>query len=158
PVFADIERRTLGLDPAAVAAAVTDRTRAIIVVHYAGMAAEIAALSRLAEARGIVLIEDAAEAFDSPVGGRPARSLGALAALSFQQTKNIAAGEGGALIVNRADLVERAQAIRDKGTNRRAMEEGRVAFYEWVEVGGGIAPNDLTAAVVRAQLEVADFI
>jgi dTDP-4-amino-4,6-dideoxygalactose transaminase len=154
PVFADVDEKRLALDPAKAAAAITGRTRAVIVVHYAGIAADIDSLAGLCRSHGIALIEDAAQAFDSYYCGRALGTFGALGALSFQQSKNIATGEGGALLVNDAALATRAQYIRDKGTNRRDMEAGMIPFYEWVAIGAGIAPNELTAAVIRAQLEV----
>jgi dTDP-4-amino-4,6-dideoxygalactose transaminase len=158
PVFADIEGGRLGLDPARAEEALTSRTRAILVVHYAGIAADLVRLSRLAEEHDLQLIEDASQAFDSHVGGRAIGTFGTIGVVSFQQTKNIAVGEGGALVINDPALTPRAQHIRDKGTNRREMELGKAPFYEWVEIGSGIAPNELTAALLRAQLEVADEI
>ena len=154
PVFADIETKRLGLDPACVAAAITPRTRAVMVVHYAGIAADLDGLMAVCAKHDLVLIEDAAQAFNSYFAGRALGTFGALGVFSFQQTKNITSGEGGALLVNEPALVSRAQHLRDKGTNRYEMARGEVPFYEWVELGSGIAPNELTAAVLRAQLEV----
>ena len=153
PVFVDIDPQTLNIDPGAVAAAVTPRTRAIFAVHYAGFPADMDALAAIAGQHGLILVEDAAQAFGSTYHGRPAGSLGDLAAFSFHETKNIISGEGGALTINRPELMERAEIIREKGTNRSKFFRGQVDKYTWVDVGSSYLPGELIAAYLLAQLE-----
>lgn len=153
PVFVDIDPQTLNIDPSAVAAAVTPRTRAIFAVHYAGFPADMDALAAIAGQLGLMLVEDAAQAFGSTYHGRPAGSLGDLAAFSFHETKNIISGEGGALTINRPELMERAEIIREKGTNRSKFFRGQVDKYTWVDVGSSYLPGELIAAYLLAQLE-----
>ncbi|WP_170605370.1 dTDP-4-amino-4,6-dideoxygalactose transaminase [Ruegeria arenilitoris] len=153
PVFVDILPNTLNIDPDAVAKAVTPKTKAIFAVHYAGVPAEMDALAEIAKAHNIILVEDAAQALGSKYNGRPAGSLGDLAAFSFHATKNVTSGEGGALAINRADLVERADVIRDKGTNRSQFFDGLAEKYTWVDIGSSYSPSELTAAMLLAQLE-----
>ena len=153
PVFVDIDPLTLNIDPRKVAAAVTPKTRAITAVHYAGFPADMDALAEIAQAHDLFLIEDAAQAFGSTYKGRPAGALGDLAAFSFHETKNIISGEGGALTVNRADLVERAEIIREKGTNRSRFFRGQVDKYTWVDIGSSFLPGELIAAFLFGQLE-----
>lgn len=153
PVFVDIDPQTLNIDPGAVAAAVTPRTRAIFAVHYAGFPADMDALAAIAGQHGLMLVEDAAQAFGSTYHGRPAGSLGDLAAFSFHETKNIISGEGGALTINRPELMERAEIIREKGTNRSKFFRGQVDKYTWVDVGSSYLPGELIAAYLLAQLE-----
>ena len=126
PVFVDIDPRTLNLDPAKVADAVSPRTRAIFAVHYAGFPADMDALAEIAHAHELLLVEDAAQALGSSYKGRPAGSLGDMGAFSFHETKNILSGEGGALTLNTPDLVDRARIIREKGTNRSQFIDGLV--------------------------------
>src|SRR5439155_20275852 len=114
PVFVDIDPRSLNIDPERTASAVTPKTRAIIDVHYAGVVAEMDSLTEIAQSHGLTLIEDAAQAYGSTYKGRQAGSLGDMAAFSFHQTKNIIAGEGGALVINRPEFMERAEIIREK--------------------------------------------
>ena len=158
PVFVDIDPNTLNVSPGKVAAAVTANTRAIFVVHYAGFPADIDPLVELARARDLILVEDAAQALGSTYKGRPAGSLGDLAAFSFHETKNIISGEGGALTLNRADLVERAEIIREKGTNRFKFFRGDVDKYTWVDIGSSYLPGELIVAYLDAQLEVEDAV
>lgn len=153
PVFVDIDPQTLNIDPGAVAAAVTPRTRAIFAVHYAGFPADMDALAAIAGQHGLILVEDAAQAFGSTYHGRPAGSLGDLAAFSFHETKNIISGEGGALTINRPELMDRAEIIREKGTNRSKFFRGQVDKYTWVDVGSSYLPGELIAAYLLAQLE-----
>jgi dTDP-4-amino-4,6-dideoxygalactose transaminase len=153
PVFVDIDPKTLNIDPEAVAAAVTERSKAIFAVHYAGFPADIVALARIAREHDLMLVEDAAQALGSTHGGRPAGSLGDLAAFSFHETKNIISGEGGALVINRPELVERAEIIREKGTNRTQFQRGEVNKYTWVEIGSSFLPGELVASFLFAQLE-----
>jgi dTDP-4-amino-4,6-dideoxygalactose transaminase len=156
PVFVDIDPATLNLDPDLVAKAVTARTKAIFAVHYASIVADIDRLSATAQAHGLLLVEDAAQALGSTYKGRPAGSLGDLAAFSFHDTKNIISGEGGALTINRPDLVERAEIIREKGTNRSRFLRGQVDKYTWVDIGSSYLPSELIAAFLLAQLEEVD--
>src|SRR5262245_31977957 len=117
PVFVDIREDTLNIDESKIEAAITPRTRAIVVVHYAGVACEMDAIRDIARRRGLLLVEDAAQALGASYRGRPLGGLGDLAAISFHETKNLISGEGGALLVNAPELVERAEIVREKGTN-----------------------------------------
>lgn len=153
-VFADVDPRTLCLDPADVARKVTPRTRAVVVVHYAGVAAD---LDGLAAARGAAaLVEDNAHSLLGAWRGRPLGSFGALATQSFHDTKNLSCGEGGALVLNDPAFHERAEIIREKGTNRARFFRGEVDKYTWVDLGSSYLPSDLLAAILVAQLERAD--
>lgn len=158
PVFVDIDPATLNIDPAAAAAAVTERTRAIFAVHYAGFSADMDALAEIARAHGLMLVEDAAQALGSTYKGRPCGSLGDMAAFSFHETKNVISGEGGALTLNRPDLVDRARIIREKGTNRTQFKLGLTDKYTWVDVGSSFLPGELVASFMYAQLEMAEEI
>ena len=155
PVFVDIRPDTLNLDETLVGKLVTDRTRAIIAVHYAGVAAEMDALAEVALANNLILIEDAAQAFNSTYKGRKVGSLGALSAFSFHETKNIVSGEGGALVINDPALVARAEILREKGTNRKQFTQGFTDKYTWVDVGSSYLPGELVAAFLFGQLECA---
>jgi len=158
PVFVDIDSRTLNIDPAQVARAITPKTRAITAVHYAGVVAEMDSLGEIARAHSLVLMEDAAQAYGSTYRGRQAGSLGDMAAFSFHETKNIIAGEGGALVLNRPELIERAEIIREKGTNRSRYFRGQVDKYSWVDLGSSFLPGELVAAFLAAQLEEEEHI
>jgi dTDP-4-amino-4,6-dideoxygalactose transaminase len=158
PVFVDIRPDTLNLDERQVEAAVTPRTRAILVVHYAGVACEMDGLLDIASRHGLVVIEDAAHALLSRYKGRPLGGFGHLAAFSFHETKNVISGEGGALVINDPRFVERAEIIWEKGTNRTQFSRGRVDKYTWMDVGSSFLPGELTAAFLWAQLEHADAI
>lgn len=153
PVFVDIQPDTLNIDPAQVARAVTPRTRAVTAVHYAGVIAEMDALREVCAAHKLWLVEDAAQAYGSTYHGRPAGGLGDMAAFSFHETKNIVSGEGGALAINRPDLIERAEIVREKGTNRSRFFRGQVDKYTWVDIGSSFLPSELNAAFLLAQLE-----
>lgn len=153
PVFVDIDADSLNVDPVKVEAAVTPKTKAIFAVHYAGFPADMDGLAQIARAHGLALVEDAAQALGSTYKGRAAGSLGDLAAFSFHETKNIISGEGGALTVNRPDLLERAEIIREKGTNRSRFLRGQVDKYTWVDIGSSFLPGELVAAFLFAQLE-----
>ena len=158
PVFVDIREDTLNLDERLVEEAVTERTRALVAVHYAGVGCDMDALGAIAERHGLMLIEDAAQGFGSAAGGRPLGSLGALGALSFHETKNVISGEGGALILNDPALVQRAEILHEKGTNRRAFFRGQVDKYSWVDVGSSFLLSELGAAFLWAQLEQSGWI
>ena len=158
PVFVDIDPATLNIDPARVAEAVTERTRAIWAVHYAGFPADMDALAEIARAHDLRLVEDAAQALGSTYKGRPAGSLGDMAAFSFHETKNIISGEGGALTLMCPDLIERAEIIREKGTNRSRFLRGQVDKYTWVDIGSSFLAGELVAAFLYGQLEQTDTI
>lgn len=158
PVFVDVREDTLNLDEALVAAAVTERTRVIAAVHYAGVGCEMDVLAEIADSAGVMLVEDAAQGFGSTFRGTPLGSLGALGALSFHETKNVISGEGGALIVNDPRLVERAEILHEKGTNRSAFFRGQTDKYTWVDIGSSFLASDLAAAFLWAQLERAEWI
>lgn len=158
PVFVDIREDTLCLDAVLAAAAVTERTKAIATVHYAGLASDMALLVETASATGTVLIEDAAQAIRAEVDGRTLGGIGHLAALSFHETKNVSCGEGGALLVNDARFAERAQIVHDKGTDRSRFFRGQVDKYTWVDHGSSYVLSDLAAAYLWAQLERVDEI
>jgi dTDP-4-amino-4,6-dideoxygalactose transaminase len=158
PVFVDIRPDTLNLDESKVEAAISARTKAIVPVHYAGVSCEMDMLRTIAEQHNLLLIEDAAQGILSRYKGRPVGSDGHLAALSFHETKNIVSGEGGALLINDDRLMERAEIIREKGTNRSKFFRGEVDKYTWVDVGSSYLPSDILAAFLWAQLEQADKI
>lgn len=158
PVFADIRPDTLNIDAEHVAAAISERTRAVVVVHYAGVGCEMDRIVALCRARGLVLIEDNAHGLFGKQKGRALGTFGQLAALSFHETKNITCGEGGALILNDDSYVERAEIIREKGTNRSQFFRGAIDKYEWVDRGSSYLPSDLLAAFLSAQLDQRDEI
>jgi dTDP-4-amino-4,6-dideoxygalactose transaminase len=158
PVFVDIREDTQNLDERLVEAAITRRTRAIVAVHYAGVACEMGVLTQIAKRHGLAIVEDAAHAAMASHGGRPLGTEGLLGALSFHETKNLTCGEGGALIVNDPRLVARAEVLRDKGTNRSAFLRGEVDRYTWVDLGSSAGLSDLNAAFLWAQLCDADAI
>jgi dTDP-4-amino-4,6-dideoxygalactose transaminase len=158
PIFVDIRPDTLNLDEARIEEAITPRTRAIVAVHYAGVGCEMDAISRVAAASGLLVIEDAAQAFDATYRGRPLGSFGQLAAMSFHETKNIVAGEGGALYINDPAFVIRAEILREKGTDRSQFVRGQVDKYRWMDVGSSFLPGELIAAFLYAQMERADVI
>lgn len=156
PCFVDVLPGTMNIDPEAVAAAITPRTKAILPVHYAGVGCELERLGELARANDLVLVEDAAQGIGASRGGRRVGSAGALAALSFHETKNVGCGEGGALIVNDPAYLERAHILRDKGTNRKAFLGGSADRYTWVDIGSSFSVSGLTAAFLLGQLEKLD--
>jgi dTDP-4-amino-4,6-dideoxygalactose transaminase len=158
PVFVDIRPDTLNLDEAAVEAAITPRTRAIVPVHYAGVACEMDELCRIAARRGLLIIEDAAQGLMASYNGRALGSIGDAAAISFHETKNLTAGEGGALIVNRAEWSDRAEIVWEKGTNRTAFAKGLTDKYSWIDIGSSYLPSEMNAAFLCAQLEEAESI
>lgn len=158
PVFVDIRSDTLNLDEEKVQAAITPKTRAIVAVHYAGVACEMNALLRIAEDHGLFLIEDAAQAIMSTYEGRPLGTIGHMGTFSFHETKNIIAGEGGALLVNETSMIERAEIVREKGTDRSKFFRGEVDKYTWRSPGSSFLPGELVSAFLWAQLEEADCI
>ncbi len=158
PVFVDIRADTLNIDETLIEAAITPRTRAICVVHYAGVGCEMDAIIAIAARHHLPVIEDAAQGILSEYRGRPLGSLGQLAALSFHETKNLISGEGGALLVNDECFVERAEIIREKGTNRSQFFRGQVDKYTWVDIGSSYLPGEIVAAFLTAQMEEAERI
>lgn len=153
PVFVDIREDTLNLDERLIEAAITPQTRAIVPVHYAGVACEMDTILTIAKKHGLKVVEDAAQGVMAYYKGRPLGSIGDLAAYSFHETKNIISGEGGALLVNDPALALRAEIIREKGTDRSRFFRGEVDKYTWQEVGSSFLPSELIAAFLWAQLE-----
>jgi dTDP-4-amino-4,6-dideoxygalactose transaminase len=153
PVFVDIRRDTLNLDETRLERLITRRTRGVVAVHYAGVACEMDAILDTAARHGLPVVEDNAHGLFAKYHGRPLGSLGVLATLSFHETKNLTCGEGGALLVNDATYFERADVIRDKGTNRGSFDRGEVDRYTWVDVGSSYLPSEILAAFLYAQLE-----
>lgn len=155
PVFVDIRPDTLNLDERLLEAAITDRTKAIVPVHYAGVACEMDAILDIARRHGLYVIEDAAQGIMASYKGRPLGAIGDVGALSFHETKNIISGEGGAVLVNRPELALRAEIIREKGTDRSRFLRGEVDKYTWQEVGSSFLPSEIIAAFLWAQMEQA---
>lgn len=155
PVFVDIRQDTLNIDESRIEAAITPRTKAIVVVHYAGVGCEMDTVIEIAERHGLLVIEDAAQGLMARYKGRALGSFGQMAALSFHETKNIISGEGGALLINDLEFAERAEIIREKGTNRSQFFRGQVDKYTWVDIGSSFLPGELIAAFLWAQLEEA---
>lgn len=158
PVFVDIRPNTLNIDENLIETAITPRTRAICVVHYAGVGCEMDAIMAIAEKHGLFVVEDAAQGILSTYKGRPLGSIGHIAALSFHETKNVICGEGGALLINDERFIERAEILREKGTNRSKFFRGQVDKYTWVDVGSSYLPSEILAAFLAAQLDEADTI
>lgn len=158
PVFVDVHPETFNIDERHIEAAITARTKAIIVVHYAGMPCAMPEIMAIARRHGIPVVEDAAQALLSRSSAGMMGAIGDIGCISFHETKNVMAGEGGALLVNRPDLVERAECLLEKGTNRRQMLRGEVDKYTWVDVGSSFLPSDLVAAFLLAQFDMAEEI
>jgi dTDP-4-amino-4,6-dideoxygalactose transaminase len=158
PVFVDVRPDTLNMDEKLVEGAITERTRAIAPVHYAGVACEMDRLMAIAERHRLKVVEDAAQGVNSFYNRRALGSIGHLGCYSFHETKNFICGEGGALCLNGPELVERAEIIRDKGTNRRQFFRGQVDKYTWVDVGSSYVPSEICSAFLYAQLEMMDVI
>jgi len=158
PVFVDVRADTFNLDERLVGAAVTPRTKAIVPVHYAGVACEMDALMAIAREHGLLVAEDAAQGVLAEYKGKKLGAIGHLGCLSFHETKNVISGEGGALLVNDERLVARAEIIREKGTNRSQFFRGEVDQYSWVDIGSSYLPSELVGAFLWAQLEHADRI
>jgi dTDP-4-amino-4,6-dideoxygalactose transaminase len=158
PVFVDSDPSTLNIDPDAAAAAVTERTKAIVVVHYGGVACEMDVILKLVDRHGLTLIEDAAHSLPASWNGRALGSLGHLSAFSFHETKNVHCGEGGALVINDSDLIARAEVVQDKGTDRSRFFRGEVDRYTWCDLGSSYLLSEIGAAFLCAQLEHLDEI
>jgi dTDP-4-amino-4,6-dideoxygalactose transaminase len=152
PVFVDVREDSLNIDEALIEAAITEKTRAIVVVHYAGVACEMGRIAALSERHRLLLIEDAAQAFLSTYHGRPLGTIGHLGVFSFHETKNVVSGEGGALLVNDERFVERAEVLWEKGTDRSRYFRGQVDKYTWVDLGSSYLPSELVAAFLNPQL------
>ena len=158
PVFADIRPDTLNLDENQLASLITGRTRAIVPVHYAGVGCEMRSILELAAAHGVAVVEDNAHGLFAKHEGRFLGTFGCLATQSFHETKNVTCGEGGALVVNDPALVDRAEIVREKGTNRSRYFRGEVDKYAWVDLGSSFLPSDILAGFLLAQLEAAEEI
>jgi dTDP-4-amino-4,6-dideoxygalactose transaminase len=157
-VFADSQEANPNVDVDHIRSLITDRTKAIVVVHYAGFACDMDPIMDLASSKNIFVIEDAAQAIDSFYKGKPLGSIGHLAAFSFHETKNIISGEGGMLVINDDRFLDRSEIIWEKGTNRAAFSRREVSKYNWVDIGSSFLPSELTAAFLLAQLENLDSI
>ncbi len=158
PVFVDIRPDTLNIDETLIEDAITERTKAVCVVHYAGVACEMDRIMAIARGNNLKVVEDAAQGVNSWYNGRALGSIGDLGCYSFHETKNYICGEGGALCINNPDMIERAEIIRDKGTNRQRFFRGEVDKYTWVDVGSSYVPSEICSAFLYAQLEEMDRI
>jgi dTDP-4-amino-4,6-dideoxygalactose transaminase len=158
PVFVDVRRDTLNLDEQQLEARITPRTRAVVPVHYAGVGCEMDAITDIARRHGVAVVEDNAHGLLGRYRGRNLGTFGAMATQSFHETKNITCGEGGALVINDLALLERAEIIREKGTNRSRFYRGQVDKYTWVDIGSSYLPSDMIAAYLLAQLEAREMI
>lgn len=158
PVFADIRTDTLNMDESSLERLVTPATKAIVPVHYAGVGCEMDAIGEIAERRGPAIVEDNAHGLFGRYRGKPLGTFGALAAQSFHETKNISCGEGGALLINDPGYIERAEILREKGTDRSRVFRGEADKYSWVDMGSSYLPSDLLAAFLYAQIEARDRI
>jgi len=157
-VFADCCEDNPNIDPQEIRRLINGRTKAIVIVHYAGVPCDMDAVMKIADENNIPVVEDAAQAIDSYYKDRPLGSFGKLSTFSFHETKNIIAGEGGALVINDPSLFGRAEIIREKGTNRSSFFRGEVNKYGWVDIGSSFLPSDMIAAYLYRQLEVMDKI
>ena len=157
-VFVDIRPDTMNIDETKIEAAITDKTKAIVPVHYAGVSCEMTAIMELAEKYHLKVIEDAAQGVMSTYKGQALGSIGDYGCYSFHETKNYSMGEGGALLIRDAENIERAEIIREKGTNRSKFFRGQIDKYTWVDAGSSYLPSELNAAYLWGQLEVAQEI
>lgn len=157
-VFVDIEQDTLNIDPARIEPAITERTKVVVPVHYAGLACDMDAIMAIARQHDLLVVEDAAQAHLSTFKGKPLGTIGDLGCLSFHETKNVISGEGGALILNNERLLDRAEVIREKGTDRSRFFRGQVDKYTWQDIGSSYCPGEIVSAFLMAQLEQADII
>jgi dTDP-4-amino-4,6-dideoxygalactose transaminase len=158
PVFVDVDPQTLNIDPYAIEEALTERTRAIVVIHYAGIACDMERIGQIAAGNDLLVIEDAAHAIEAFYQSQPLGSIGDMATFSFHETKNVQCGEGGALLVNDARLVERAEIIQEKGTDRSRFFRGEVDKYTWRDTGSSYLLSEVASAFLWAQLEHAKHI
>ena len=157
-VFVDVRPDTMNIDEKLIEAAITDKTRVIVPVHYAGVACEMDTIMEIARRHGLLVVEDAAQGVMATYKGRALGTIGDFGCYSFHETKNYSMGEGGALIINNPAFNERAEVIREKGTNRSRFFRGQVDKYTWVDVGSSYLPSEMNAAYLMAQLERADEI
>ncbi len=158
PVFVDIRPDTLNIDETKIEAAITSKTRAIVPVHYAGVACDMDVIMDIAKKHNLYVVEDAAQAILATYKGKKLGTIGDFGCLSFHATKNIVSGEGGALLVNNRKFIDRAEIIREKGTNRSRFLRGQVDKYTWEDIGSSYLPSDILAALLFAQLERVDEI
>lgn len=158
PVFVDIRPDTLNIDENQIEKAITAKTKALVPVHYAGVSCEMDRIMEIAQRNNLLVIEDAAQGIMCKYKGRPLGSIGHMAAVSFHETKNIMSGEGGALLINDTSLLDRAEIIWEKGTNRSKFFRGEIDKYTWVDIGSSYLPSELTAAFLWAQMEEAEDI
>ena len=158
PVFVDIRKDTLNINEALIEEAITPRTKAILPVHYGGVACEMDSIMSIAKKHNLFVIEDAAQGIMSSYKGKPLGSIGDFGCLSFHETKNIISGEGGALLINNKNFIERAEIIREKGTDRKQFVRGEVDKYSWRDIGSSFLPGETVAAFLFAQLEEASNI
>lgn len=158
PVFVDIREDTLNIDERLIEAAITPRTKAIVPVHYAGVGCEMDTIMAIAKKHNLLVVEDAAQGVMASYKGQPLGSIGDLGCYSFHETKNIVSGEGGALLINNPIFAERAEIIREKGTNRSKFFRGQVDKYFWVDIGSSYLPGELIAAFLWPQMEAAEMI
>lgn len=158
PIFVDIRPDTINIDENLIEAAITPKTKAIVAVHYAGVGCEMDAIGEIAKKHKLLVLEDSAQGILATYKKRYLGTLGDMAAFSFHETKNIISGEGGALFVNKPEFVERAQIIREKGTNRTKFFQGKIDKYTWVDIGSSYLPGEMIAAFLMAQLEKAEEI
>lgn len=157
-VFVDVRPDTMNIDEAKIESAITSKTRVIVAVHYAGVACEMDAILDIAKRHGLLVVEDAAQGVMSSYKGRPLGTIGDFGCYSFHETKNYSMGEGGAILVNDSSFSERAEIIREKGTDRSRFLRGQIDKYTWVDYGSSYLPSDLNAAYLWAQLEEAKTI
>ena len=158
PVFVDIRHDTLNIDENKIEEAITEKTKAIVPVHYAGVACEMDTILEIAKKHGLKVIEDAAQGIRASYKNKPLGGFGIMGSLSFHQSKNIISGEGGALLINDSQIIERAEIIWEKGTNRLKFFRGDIDEYNWVDVGSSYLPGELTAAFLCAQFDIIDDI
>ena len=158
PVFVDVRPDTLNIDESLIEDAITPKTKAIVPVHYAGVPCEMDVIMKIAQKYNLLVIEDAAQGILSSYKGRQLGSIGDIGCLSFHETKNIISGEGGSILLNNKKFIQRAEIIREKGTNRSGFMRGEVSKYTWVDIGSSYLPGELTAAFLWAQLQEADSI
>jgi dTDP-4-amino-4,6-dideoxygalactose transaminase len=158
PVFVDILKDTLNINEHEIEKAITKRTKAIVPVHYAGVACNMTCIMEIADKHNLIVVEDAAQALLSTYRSKFLGTIGHMGCLSFHETKNVISGEGGALLLNSPELVERAEIIREKGTNRSKFFRGQVDKYTWIDIGSSFLPSELIGAFLYAQLEQADQI
>lgn len=157
-VFVDVRPDTMNIDETKIERAITDKTRVIVPMHYAGVACEMDTIMDIAHRHGLTVVEDAAQGVMSSYKGRPLGTIGDFGCYSFHETKNYSMGEGGALLINNAAFIEKAEILREKGTNRAKFFRGQVDKYTWVDFGDSYLPSELNAAYLWAQLEAADAI